>query len=43
VAGADRLRLLVKRLRPGSYTATITASNSVGSSKGVTLRFTIKK
>jgi hypothetical protein len=42
VAGTDRLRLLVKRLRPGSYTARITASDSVGSSNAVTLRFKIK-
>jgi hypothetical protein len=42
VVGANRLRLLIKRLRPGSYTARITASDSVGSSKPVTLRFKIK-
>jgi hypothetical protein len=42
VVGANRLRLLVKRLRPGSYTARIKASNSVGSSTSVTLRFKIK-
>jgi hypothetical protein len=42
VAGAERLRLFVKCLRPGSYAARITASNSSGPSNEVTLRFKIK-
>lgn len=43
VAGSNSFKLLVKNLRPGSYTAEITASDRGGTSNAVTLKFKIKK
>jgi hypothetical protein len=39
--GANRFKLLIKSLKPGSYTAKIAASNSTGTSNAVTLKFKI--
>ena len=41
VAGSNSFKLLVKSLKPGAYTASITASDPVGSSNRVTLKFKI--
>jgi hypothetical protein len=41
-AGSKRFKLRLPTLKPGSYTARVTASDSAGRSNGVTLKFTIR-
>lgn len=42
LAGDNKMKLLIKSLRPGSYSVTISASNPGGTSDKITLNFKIR-
>jgi len=42
VTGPNRFKLVTRRLKPGSYTLTVTALAAGETSEAITLRFTIK-